>query len=98
MQKSRTPGAYRHSSLTDRTQRLRKSVQVRAAWRAGGENRTELRASISIRGHGPALRPGYRECAQETADPGAVGAIWRCRCGRCMERVSREPLMIRQSK
>src|SRR5215470_19519159 len=24
----------------------------------------------SIRGHGPALRPGYRECAQETADPG----------------------------
>jgi len=21
-------------------------------------------------GHGPALRPGYRECAQETADPG----------------------------
>src|SRR5215472_9806579 len=38
---------------------------------AGRENRTELRASIRYGGHGPALRPGYRECAQETADPGS---------------------------
>src|SRR5262249_14722452 len=37
---------------------------------AGGEDRTELRASIRYGWNGPALRPGYRECAQETADPG----------------------------
>ena len=37
---------------------------------AGRENRTELRAPVRYGGHGPALRPGHRERAQEAADPG----------------------------